>query len=250
MIAFIVGSGFYDHPQLTAQQITTKWGSAEVLTGTINGREVALIPRHGQNHQLLPHHINYRANIAALKKLNASAIVSFSVVGALKPTIQLGQAYIINDLYFPENRLPNGDACTIFDTPGSKDRGHLIAGTLFNSQLIAAIQQILPAAKPANYVHSLGPRFNTKMEIANFQQLGGDVISQTCGPEAILANEHQIPFAICAFAIDYANGVVGNSTSIEELNQNLAASGKTFNQVIDHLPFQEYNFENFVYTFE
>jgi 5'-methylthioadenosine phosphorylase len=243
MIGFIMGSGS-EELEGKIKNIETPWGEIEVMVG----EKVAIVSRHGDEHQRLPHHINYRAIIWALKEVGVKAIVSFTVVGVLNKELKLGEPYIVEDLYFPENRLPNGEACSFFDKTGMEGRGHLIAGSLFNSALNEAIGQ----EQKVTYVHSIGPRFNTKCEISGFRNAGGDVISQTCGPEAVLANEVEIPYATLAFAIDYANGVSETPTGMDELNANLAKSSEVFQSVIAKLSDYDLSavkFENFVYRF-
>ena len=226
------------------KKVETPWGVVELM---VNGK-AALVSRHGEKHERLPHHINYRATIWALKEIGCKAIVSFTVVGSLNSELELGAPYIVEDLYFPDNRLPGGDACSFFDKAGMKGRGHLIAGSLFNSALNAEIGDY----KKVCYVHSIGPRFNTKCEIAAFKAVGGDVISQTCGPEAVLANELEIPYAVLAFAIDYANGVSEVPTGMDELNANLVKSADLFKAAVEKLSnmdLEAVKFENFVYRF-
>lgn len=252
MIAFITGSGFYEYPGFVQEKISTPYGEAEVWQGSINGLPVAFVTRHGFDHHNLPNHINYKANIFALQSLGVKAIVSFSVVGATNKDLPLGVPVVVSDLYFPENRLPSGEICSFFDQSGDPKRGHLIAGSYFNSGLRSQLNEILAEAKEGVYAHVNGPRFNTKTEIKALQSVGVDMISQTCGPETILANELEIPYALVCFPIDYANGVQETPTSMEELNANLAKSKQVFENIIQTLPSMEaeYTFEGFVYRFE
>lgn len=251
MIAFITGSGFYDYPGTEKETLTTPYGMTEIF----RCNDSIILPRHGENHKYLPHHINYRANIQALKDLKVDAIVSFSVVGVIDPHIPLGQPLLVNDLYYPENRLPNGEMCSFFNTPGQKDRGHLIASSLFHSELSTDICSLLENHmhfSKAVYGHVNSPRFNTKTEIHVLKHAGVDIVSQTCGPEAVLANELEIPYALLTFSVDYANGVGATPASIQDLNQNLEKSLKLFQNVIEMLPQKRksYSFENFIYRFE
>lgn len=248
MIGILVGSGFYDLEGYKPKTVETPYGSAEVLLK--EGSNVALLARHGENHRYLPHHINYRANIAALQHIGCNAIISCSVVGSLSPEKKLGKAYHIEDLYYPDNRLPDGDTCSFFMTPGAPNRGHLIAGSLYNNTLNIWIKNTINS-EPATYAYSIGPRFNTKLEIKAFQQAGCELISQTCGPEAVLTNELKTPYAQVAFAIDFANGVTDTPTSIEELQQNLSTSKDIFTSLIAAAEKEvtQSTFTNFVYEF-
>lgn len=250
MFAFITGSGFYDLPGFELETVTTDYGVAEVLRGKLKEREVIILPRHGQDHRSLPHHINHKAHISALKQLGCDRIVSFSVCGMMKAEHQLAQIYLANDLMYPENRLADGSICSFFDTPGAEGRGHLIAGNFFNQGLSQAIKTVHPDLQELSYHFSFGPRFNSKAEISSFSQYA-DAISQTAGPEVILSNELEIPYALVLFPIDYANGVKEENTSMEELGANMAQSKPAFIKIMEHLAENDpdCSFEGFVYRF-
>ncbi len=250
MFAFITGSGFYDLPGFELETVKTPYGEAEVLRGKIQEKEVIVLPRHGQGHRSLPHHINHKAHITALKQLGCDKIVSFSVCGMMKEELPLAQAYLANDLMYPENRLADGSICSFFDIPGEEGRGHLIAENYFNSTLQQSIREVYPDIKDVTYHFSFGPRFNSKAEISSFAQYA-DVISQTAGPEVILSNELEIPYALILFPIDYANGVKDQNTSMEELGANMAKSKPSFLKIMEHLVDSsgEEVFEGFVYRF-
>jgi 5'-methylthioadenosine phosphorylase len=250
MIAFITGSGFYDLPGFELETVSTPYGEAEVLRGSLKEKEVIFLPRHGQGHRSLPHHINHKAHISALKQLGCDKIVSFSVCGMLKENLPLSQAYLANDLMYPDNRLADGSICSFFDTPGEAGRGHLIAQNFFNSSLNSSIRELHPEIQDVSYHFSFGPRFNSKAEIASFTQFA-DVISQTAGPEVILSNELEIPYALVLFPIDYANGVKSENTSMEELGANMAKSKPVFINIMEYLVENESDvaFEGFVYRF-
>lgn len=96
-----------------------------------------------------------------------------------------------------------------------------------------------------------GPRLNTKSEIRALRAAGVDFISQTCGPEAVLANELELPYALAAFGVDHANGAVTPPTPPEVLKANLNAATQTFRSLIETLvePAEGFKFANFVYRF-
>jgi len=253
MIWFITGTGFYDYPDLEKKVVKTKFWMAEVLVWTIEGKEIAIICRHWEKHQYLPNHINFRANIMALKKIWVDAILSFSVAGVINDKLELNKWAIISDLFTPDNRLPNWEICTIFNEPWEKWRWHLIAESFFNLQIWEDIKEILDwdVVEDSTYVYSIWPRFNSKAEIRNFKNIWGDYVSQTCWPEAILSWELEIPYAQFVYGVDYANGVKDIATSMEELSQNLENSKWVFKKVLKWLLKKEnnYSFEWFVYRF-
>lgn len=252
MLAFITGSGLYDHPTLTQQKVDTPFGPAQVQRGPLGGREILMLARHGRGHRDLPHQINHRANISALKAAGATAVVSCSVCGVLNPHWALGCPLMAQDIYFPDNRLGDGSTCSIFQTQGEKGRGHLLAGSLLNTALSQAIQSQASSFQEGVYGQVLGPRFNTRTEIKALQHAGVDFISQTCGPEAVLANELELPYALAAFGIDYANGIATEPTSIEQLQHHLEQSKAWFLEIMTRLTAPEagFPFENFIYRFD
>jgi len=252
MLAFLTGSGLYDHDDLAPTTIDTPHGAVRLFRGTVNGRDILMLPRHGEGHAALPHQIPHRAHLTALAEAGATAVISCSVCGVLNPDFSLGAPFVANDVYFPENRLGDGSACTLFQTPGQSGRGHLLAESLVHADLADAVANATGAEQRGVYAHQTGPRFNTKVEIRALRRAGVDFLSQTCGPEAVLANELELPWALAGFAIDYANGVAEEPTPIDVLNQNLENSRESFLKLIHNLrePAAGFPFTNFVYRFE
>jgi len=254
-LAIISGTGFYDFPGLEDgedETVETKYGYAVVRTGIIDVKRIAFIARHGKKHSILPNTINYRANLLALKQLGATGIVATSVCGVLDPNIPLAKLVVFDDLYFPDNRLSNGEACTIYDTIGDRNRGHYMFGEPFSEKLR---QQIIAAAEhpitSAVYACVNGPRFNSKSEI-NMLKNYASFISQSAGPEVVLAGELEIPLALIGFGVDYANGVKKKSTPVKALKENLEKSKSVFTDVLSEL-IRHYiapKFSGFVYRFE
>ncbi len=250
MIAYLSGSGFYDHPALQPETVSTSLGEVTLLKGELAGAPALMLPRHGSGHRNLPHHIPHRANLLALKEAGASAVISLSVCGILDASWPLAKPMITNDLFFPDNRLGDGSVCSMFQEPGEAGRGHLLAGTLFNSGLRGLLNEHIGETLEGCYAHVPGPRFNSVSEIRFLQQFGCQFLSQTCGPEAVLANELELPYAMVAFGIDYANGVKDQPTPVEVLDDNLKAAADFFHKLVDSFqPAEIPSFENFVYRF-
>jgi 5'-methylthioadenosine phosphorylase len=254
-LAIISGTGFYDFPGLKEEEdlkIETRYGDASVKKGVVEGKNIAFIARHGKGHSILPNMINYRANLTALKELRTKAIIGTTVCGVLEPAIPLAKLAVFDDLYFPDNRFPDGGACTVYEERGEKSRGHYIFDKPFSEELR---QQLIAAAEDplisAVYAHASGPRFNTKPEI---KMLGNyaSFVSQTAGPEIVLSGELEIPYALLGFGVDYANGVKKEPTTVEELRENLKKSKMAFTNVIRELikKYSPPKFEGFIYRFE
>jgi purine nucleoside phosphorylase len=152
-----------------------------------------------------------------------------TVCGALDTTLRLGSLVVFDDLYFIANRLPDGSLCSLYDEPGARGRGHWVFDAPFSTELRSALLDgALAAGLEARdggcYGHVDGPRFNSRSEIASLRGMGVTAVSQTAGPEVVLAGEAQLPYALLGYATDYANGVAAEPTSVEELLRLLRAS--------------------------
>jgi 5'-methylthioadenosine phosphorylase len=250
-LCIISGSGFYDFPEvLDARDIVidTQYGKVNLVTGVYQGKNIAFLARHQQGHQLLPNMINFKANIAALKSLNPKTVIATTVCGIVNPKLPLGKLLIFNDLFYIDNRLPSGDLCSFFSEKGQENRGHLMFDNPFFD--------VTGIIKPGDYIvdvtygYGNGPRFNSKKEIS-FLRNYCDAISQTCGPETILANELELPYILLGFGVDYANGVMKENTPVEMLNKNMAESKSVFIEAINCIieEIDHISFTNFVYRF-
>jgi 5'-methylthioadenosine phosphorylase len=239
-IGIITGSGTYALPGLDAdapREVATPFGPALVSEGSLAGAEVLHVSRHGEGHRRLSSAVTHQANLAALRDLGAGAILAATVCGALDPGLELGSLVVFDDLHFPSNRLPDGSLCTFHVQPGAPGRGHWIFDRPFAEPLRAAL---LDAARETGgavrdrgtYGHVDGPRFNTRSEIAALAAAGVTAVSQTAGPETVLAGEAGIPFGLVGYATDYANGVrPDDPTPVAELVRLVEASTRTFADV-------------------
>ena len=236
-IGILTGSGTYALPDIEAEGdpelVETRFGSASVTSGRFAGVDVLHVSRHRAGHELLSSMVTHQANIAALKERGADAILSVTVCGALDPNLSLGSLVVFDDLHFLANRLPDGSLCTLFTQAGERGRGHWIYERPFAAHLREAL--LAGAGESGNYVrdggcygHVDGPRFNTRSEIRMLQVAGVTAVSQTAGPETVLAGEAEIPYALLGYATDYANGVKAEPTPIDELVRLIGASGETF----------------------
>lgn len=209
-VGIITGSGLYELPGGSETRLVeTRFGETEVAVSEIGPWTVGGISRHRKGHHHLPHTIPHRANLAALKQLGARATLATTVVGAVGPDIPLGRPVLFDDLFFPENRLPGGEACTMFTEPGETGRGHLIQTEPFSPPLrrrmgLAAGELGVETTIGGVYGHVNGPRFNTAAEVRWLAAAGVGAVSQTCGPEAVLAGELEIPYALVGFPVNEA----------------------------------------------
>jgi purine nucleoside phosphorylase len=239
-IGIVTGSGTYALPGFdvsAAEPVTTEWGSALVTRGRLDGVEALHVSRHLEGHERLSNHVEHRANMAALKAAGASGVLAVTVCGAVDPEVGLGALVCFDDLHFLANRLPDGGLCTVFDRPGDERRGHWIYGDPFAAELRRAF---LAGAATAGlgvrdggcYGHVDGPRFNTRAEIRSLGLAGVTAVSQTGGPEAVLAGELELPYALVGFVTDYANGVQEAPTPVQELLELIERSREVFPRLL------------------
>jgi len=236
-VGIVTGSGTYALPGLeegAPEEVPTPFGATTVTAGRLGDVEVEHVARHGEGHRRLSSSVTHRANIAALRDRGVEAILAVTVCGALDPELALGSLVVFDDLHFPANRLPDGSLCTLHTEPGAPGRGHWI----FDGPFAPALREVLldaargsgaPVRDGGCYGHVDGPRFNTRTEIRMLARAGVTAVSQTAGPETVLAGEAGIPYALLGYATDYANGVKPDEpTPVEELIRLVGASTETF----------------------
>ncbi|MGB3681515.1 MAG: hypothetical protein WA990_03410, partial [Rubrobacteraceae bacterium] len=254
------GSGLYSFPgEVQEQPVETEFGEVVVQVGKVGRWRVGAISRQGPGHRFLPHQIQYRANLAALARLGARAVLATTVVGAVDPALSLERPVLFDDLFFPDNRLPNGEICTIFTEPGDPERGHLILSEPFSPRLRSRVARAaeeleLEPTIGGVYGHTNGPRFETRSEIGSFAAAGVTAVSLTCGPEAVLAGELELPYALIGFPVNYATGV-GEPETKEDLDRRLALSKEVLPwlllRVIETLEEEDFAFDyGYVYRME
>ncbi len=235
-IGIIGGSGLYDMAELTDRRevaIQTPFGppSGPYITGTLAGRPVAFLARHGVGHRLLPSEINYRANIYGFKTLGVERIFSASAVGSLKE----GCApldLVIPDQFFDRTR---GRISTFF---GNGLVGHVAFAHPFCDQLSdiayrAAAEAGATVHKGGTYVCMEGPQFSTKAESLLYRAWGMDIIGMTNLQEAKLAREAEICYATIALVTDYDCWHPDHdSVTLELIIANLNQNARTAQKVI------------------
>jgi 5'-methylthioadenosine phosphorylase len=240
-IGVITGSGTYALRGFDGepQEVATRFGPARVTTGGFGGAEVLHVARHGEGHARLSSAVTHQANITALRALGAEAILGLTVCGATDPALELGSLVVFDDLYFLANRLPDGSLCTLHTEPGMAGRGHWVFDLPFAAPLRSALLEAArevghPVRDGGCYGHVDGPRFNTRSEIRMLMNAGVTAVSQTAGPETVLAGEAEIPYALLGYATDYANGVKPEDpTPVEELVRLIGESTGVFARVLE-----------------
>ena len=207
-IGIIGGSGLEDPKLLNnirEEEISTPYGNpTSVLThGTINGKEVVLISRHGKQHQYSPTEVNYRANIFALKEAGVTHILATTACGSLKEEIGRGHFVVLDQFIdFTKQRIntyADSFASGIVHTPMATPFDE----TLNKFFIQSATSLSFPVHPKGTVVTIEGPRFSTKAESKMFRLWGADVINMSIATEVALANELKIPYAAIAMSTDY-----------------------------------------------
>lgn len=208
MLAIIGGTGLYKIEGLDIieeHEVETPFGapSDSIISGKLDGKEILFLPRHGRNHSLLPHEVNYRANIWALKKLGVRQIIGVSATGSLQGNIKPGDICTTGQ-YFD---FIKGDRQRTFFGNGMAAHVSTAEPTCPNlsSDISNAGAKVdLDIKTDKKYVCVDGPRLGTRMESSFFRQsVGADLVGMTNVPEVFLAREAQICYTTIAIATDY-----------------------------------------------
>jgi 5'-methylthioadenosine phosphorylase len=205
-IGVIGGSGLYELSALDGAEsriVETPWGlpSDEIRIGRIAGKRFAFLPRHGRAHRTAPGQLNYRANVDALKRVGATDILAISAVGSLRDDYAPGDFVAVDQFI---------------------DRTHGRAASFFGEGIVAHVSMADPTCprlsamavdaaeqagatvhRAATYLAMEGPQFSTRAESRLYRQWGCDVIGMTAMPEARLAREAELPYALMAMVTDY-----------------------------------------------
>jgi 5'-methylthioadenosine phosphorylase len=204
--AVIGGSGFYEMDGLSDVEeltIDTPFGATSdaITAGTLDGQRVAFLPRHGVGHRILPSEIPARANIWALKQLGVEFIISVSAVGSLREDIEPLHMVVPDQLIDRTRGRPStffGEgmvAHIAFGDPFCPNLRGIVAGATHECEVTVH--------NGGTYVVMEGPAFSTRAESNLYRSWGADIIGMTALPEAKLAREAEICFAVLACSTDY-----------------------------------------------
>ncbi len=205
-IGVVGGSGLYQMEGLTnveERRISTPFGdpSDVLIIGTLEGVRVAFVARHGRGHRIMPTEVNYRANIFALKSLGVEQVISVSACGSLREHLHPGEIVIPNQLFdFTKKR-----EYTFF---GDGLVAHIgVADPLcprLSALLADAVEEVNDTVhRGGRFITIEGPRFSTKGESFTYRAWGMDIIGMTTCPEAFLAREAEMCYAVMAHVTDY-----------------------------------------------
>src|SRR5512141_1313958 len=206
VLGIIGGSGVYDIPGLEWAEwhkVESPWGapSDELLFGRYAGVDMVFLPRHGRGHVQTPTTINYRANIDAMKRAGVTDIISVSACGSLKEELPPGTFVIVDqfiDRTFAREKT--------FFGPGfvaHVPMAHPVCPTLSTALVEAAASENIRHSRGGTYICIEGPQFSTLAESHLYRSWGCSVIGMTAMPEAKLAREAELPYALVAMVTDY-----------------------------------------------
>ncbi len=238
-VGVIGGSGLYKMTGLEDIEeinVHTPFGepSDTVIVGTLEGARVAFVARHGRGHRLTPTEVNYRANIFALKQLGVERVIAVSACGSLREQLRPGEVVVPDQLFdFTKKRVYSffGDglvAHVSVDEPFCTDLGAAIGDAVAESGGVVH--------RGGRFITIEGPRFSTKGESFTYRAWGMDIIGMTTSPEAFLAREAEMCYAVMAHITDYD---VWHDTeepvSVEALLATLAANTELAQEALRRL---------------
>jgi 5'-methylthioadenosine phosphorylase len=240
-LAVIGGSGVYNIETLTdVTEVKTKtpFGdpSDAIITGQLSGVRVAFLPRHKRGHRILPTEVNSRANIYALKTLGVERVLSISACGSLREDFK-PRDIVVPDQLYDHTRLRSGH--TFF---GRGLVGHISFAHPFCADFSRQVARAARAAgaptvhEGGTFITIEGPRFSTKAESATYRKLGFDIIGMTACPEAQLAREAEMCYAVMAHVTDYdVWHETEEAVNVAMLIENLSANSALTKRAVGHL---------------
>lgn len=237
------GSGLYNMEELTEieeKTISTPFGDpSDVITvGTLHGKRVAFLPRHGRGHVLNPSEVPYRANVYAMKALGVKYLISVNACGSLQEPYAPGHIVVPDQLYDHTRHL----RARSFFSDGLVS--HISVADPFSAELNQAIVDAVSACggtvhAGGAFITIEGPRFSTKAESRTFRKWGMDIIGMTTCPEAFLAAEAEIAYASMAHVTDYdcwheSEEPVTVEMVIETLGKNAKLAKDSLSHMVKH----------------
>lgn len=206
----IIGGSGLENPDILKspeeRNIDTPYGlpSSSLLTGNLKGTEIVLLSRHGRHHTIPPSEVNNRANIFALKESGCTHIISTTACGSLREDIGRGDL-VVPDQFIDFTRHRSITFFNEFE-PGKMKHTSMadpFDRNLRNLIIASAREAGLPVHEKGTLITVEGPRFSTRAESGMFRMWGADIINMSVAPEAILAKEIGIPYAVIAMSTDY-----------------------------------------------
>ncbi len=243
-IGILGGSGLYAIEALDVPQwieVDTPWGppSDALLVGRLHGTRFVFLPRHGRGHRIPPTQVNARANVDALKRAGCTDLVAISAVGSLREALAPGRFVVVDQ--FIDRTFARDKS---FFGPG------LVAHVSMAEPVCPRLAGLLAAAAEAagasvarggTYLAMEGPQFSSRAESELYRSWGCDLIGMTAMPEAKLAREAELPYALVAMVTDYdcwrqGEEAVEVSAIVERLTANAGTARRMVERFAEALP--------------
>ncbi len=226
-IGVIAGSGFDRFLEGSEFTVGTRYGKVDAVVSRIQDVSIFFINRHGKNASL-PHLINHRGNISAMKNMGVERIIALSAAGSMNRRIKIRDLVLL-DQFIDFTQQPH--------TFSSRKAVHTDVGEPFCQGLRDAISGAAKALrlmlhKRGTYIHVSGPRYETAAEIKAFRKLGGDVVGMTVAPECMLAREIGMCYAAISLATNYAAGIEKEKLSHTGVIEVVSEKRKTLIELI------------------
>lgn len=207
MLAIIGGTGIYELPGMTIEQeitLPTPFGnpSGAIVRGTLDGQPLLFLARHGAGHKLLPHEVNYRANIFALKRAGATQVLGFSAVGSLAEEIAPGH-FAMPSQYFDWTRGRREQSFFGSGVAAHVSTARPVSANMIDWVASRATAMGMTLHRDVTYACVEGPRLGTRAESLFMRQAGCQLVGMTNVPEVFLAREAQLCYATVGIATDY-----------------------------------------------
>jgi 5'-methylthioadenosine phosphorylase len=236
-IGIIGGSGLYEMDALEEAQwirVETPWGPAsdELLIGRLHGHRFVFLPRHGRGHRIPPGELNFRANIDALKRAGCTDLIAISSIGSLREDLPPGRFVLVDQ--FIDRTVAR---------PSSFFGSGLVAHVSMADPVCPRLSSMLVEAgrsagaeisEGGTYLAMEGPQFSSRAESELYRTWGCDVIGMTAMPEAKLAREAELPYALVGMVTDYDCWRVGEApVEVSQLIAQLGANGAQARAMVD-----------------
>ncbi len=234
-IGIIGGSGLYNIEGIEDEQwlmIDSPWGepSDEILCGRIGDVKVRFLPRHGRGHAISPNDLNSRANIDALKRAGCTDILAISAIGSLREELEPGRFVVVEQ--FIDRTVHRASSFY-----GSGCVTHVSMADPVCPRLSEMAAKAVTACKAktatgATYLAMEGPQFSTRAESRMYQAWGADVIGMTAMPEAKLAREAELPYALIGMVTDYDCWREGDEVDVAQVIAQMQENGQLAREAV------------------
>ncbi len=234
-VGIIAGSGFYEFEGVDTvdiKTVKTPFGepSDAFRVCEASGTEFVFLSRHGTPHHIPPHMINYRANIWGLREMGVERIISVNAVGGISPAMKPG------DIVIPDQviDMTHGRAATFYD-------GDKVVHIDFTDPYCPELREMIRESgkktdttlnQSAVYACVNGPRLESKAEIGYFSRIGADIVGMTVMPEACLARELELCYAVVAVVTNYAAGITAKRLTTAEVVDVMKASTEGIRKLV------------------